>query len=271
MNRAVRLLGSTVGRPTAAAARRLRRRPQLTVLGWHRIDDSGTPLSTPVTVFEQQLDVLERLGCVVLPLEDAMRKLAAGELPDRAVVLTFDDGYASVLERAWPLLRERGLPATLFVVSGYLSEHQRFPWDTDAGDHVRLAGADAIKLAAHDGLDVGSHTVQHKWLPHLSDPELRTELTESREAIENLVGRPVDTLAYPVGGWNRRVRDAAAAAGYRIGVTVDRGGNSSGQHALAVRRSFAPDTVADFELVVGGALTWLRPLDRWRMRNGPPW
>jgi peptidoglycan/xylan/chitin deacetylase (PgdA/CDA1 family) len=100
---------------------------------------------------------------------------------------------------------------------------------------------------------------------------LRTELTESREAIENLVGRPVDTLAYPVGGWNRRVRDAAAAAGYRIGVTVDRGGNSSGQHALAVRRSFAPDTVADFELVVGGALTWLRPLDRWRMRNGPPW
>jgi peptidoglycan/xylan/chitin deacetylase (PgdA/CDA1 family) len=272
MNRAVRIAATTVARPIATGARVARRTPRLTVLGWHRIDDSGSSLSTPVAVFERQLDVLESSGAVVLALTDAVQRLTAHTLPDRAVVLTFDDGYASALERAWPKLRERGLPATLFLVSGYLTGRDRFPWDAaERGDHTRLADADAVRTAAHDGLDIGSHTVSHSWLPHLSDGGLAVELTESRRAISDLVDRPVDALAYPVGGWDRRVRDAAAAAGYSTAITVDRGVNGPLRDRLALRRSFAPDTVSDFELVMSEALTWLRPLDRWRTRKGPRW
>jgi peptidoglycan/xylan/chitin deacetylase (PgdA/CDA1 family) len=266
----VRATATTVARPIAAGVRRARRTPRLTVLGWHRIDDSGSSLSTPVAVFERQLDVLERVGAVVLALGDAVQRLGAGTLPHRAVALTFDDGYASVVECAWPKLRERGLPATLFLVSDYLTKRRRFPWDaTETGDHTRLADADAVQTAAHDGLDIGSHTVTHRWLPHLSDRELAVELTASRDEIAELIGRPVDQLAYPVGGWNRRVRDAAVAANYATAITVDRGVNGPHRDRLALRRSFAPDTERDFELVMHEALTWLRPVDRWRTRSGP--
>jgi peptidoglycan/xylan/chitin deacetylase (PgdA/CDA1 family) len=262
---------ATAARPFATGTRAIQRTPRLTVLGWHRVDDSGSELSTRPDVFEQQLDALERVGAVVLPLADAVRGAAAGDLPDRAVTLTFDDGYASVLDVAWPRLRERGLPATLFVVSGYLAGAHHFPWDGAGGEHTRLADADAVRVAARDGLDIGSHTVSHRWLPDLPAVELARELGESRRALERLLGRVVDAVAYPVGGWNQRVRDAAARAGYQLGVTVDRGRNGQRADRLALRRAFAPDTVTDFELLLAGAFTWLRPVDRWRMRNGPQW
>ncbi len=72
-----------------------------------------------------------------------------------------------------------------------------------------------------------------------------------------------------MGGWNSTIRDAAAAAGYKIGVTVDRGLNREARDPLALLRSIAPEGVADFGLVLDGAYTWLRPLDSWRARKGP--
>jgi peptidoglycan/xylan/chitin deacetylase (PgdA/CDA1 family) len=272
MKRGVRL-AARAARPVAHTVRAARRRPRLTVLGWHRIDDSGTPLSTPVSVFERQLDVLARLGADVLPLDAAVHRLAAGNLPDLAVALTFDDGYASVLETAWPRLRQRDLPATLFGVAGYFDGGRRFPWDRTGGEveSSRLATADEIRAAARDGLDVGSHTLSHRWLPWLSEDELAHELRASRAALEDVLGRRVGSIAYPMGGWDARVRDAAGDAGYAIGITVDRGTNPQHQDQLALRRAFAPRTVPDFELLMAGAYTWLRPLDRLRTRNGPPW
>lgn len=260
-------------RPLARIGRAVRRGPRLTMLGWHRIDDSGSALSTPVDVFRRQLDVLESNGIEVLPLDDALRRLRAGSLSPRAAVLTFDDGYASVLERAWPELRERGLPATLFVVSDYLCGSRCFPWDAadGAADHTRLAAADEIRVAASDGLDIGSHTVTHRWLPLLPAAELAEEMIGSRAFLEQLLGRPVRSMAYPMGGWNAHVRRAAEEAGYEVAVTVDRGTNGADQDRLAVRRAFAPSTVADFELLLAGAYTWLRPVDRWRTRGGASW
>jgi peptidoglycan/xylan/chitin deacetylase (PgdA/CDA1 family) len=260
-------------RPAARASRALRAGCAFTVVGWHRVDSHGGELSTPTDVFRRQLDALEQWGAAVLSLDEATRLCAAGASPDRAIVLTFDDGYASAVETAWPLLRERKLPATLFVVTGYLDGTSRFPWDAAerSADRTRLATAQQILGAAADGLDVGSHTVTHRWLPHLGAHDLNHELADSRVTLEGLLGRKVQSLAYPMGGWDATARAAAARAGYAIGVTVDRGLNAPRQDPLALRRSIAPNTVADFELMLDGALTWLRPLDVWRTRKGPRW
>lgn len=260
-------------RPVARASRAASPESRLTVLGWHRVDEAGGGLSTATDVFSGQLAALERWGATVLPLAEAMTRRAAGRLPDRAVVLTFDDGYASVLETAWPLLQRRGLPATLFVVSDYLDGTRRFPWDAaeQRAEHTRLATADQVVAAAADGLDIGSHTVSHRWLPHLDADEVKRELVDSRTALEALVERAITAAAYPMGGWNPAVRDAAAAAGYTAGITVDRGRNGARQHPLELRRAFAPDSVIDFELLLDGAFTWLRPLDALRTRNGVRW
>ncbi|WP_395692769.1 polysaccharide deacetylase family protein [Nocardioides sp.] len=269
----VRALGS-MARPVATTARRLSREPGLTVIGWHRVDGASSDgLSTGVDDFRRNLDVLEDWGATVLPLGAAVAALDEGVLPERAVSLTFDDGYASVVETAWPILRERGLTATLFVVTGYLSGAGRFAWDRAEPEHDRhrLASADELLAAAGEGLDLGSHTVTHPWLPRLDPDELKRELVESRTAMEELLGRPVDQIAYPTGGWSPVVRAAAADAGYRIGVTVDRGLNTVRIPRLSLRRSFAPTEAADLRLVLDGAYTLLRPLDTWRRRRGPSW
>ena len=269
----VRMLG-TLARPVATAGRRLSPRAGLTIIGWHRVDGPCSDgLSTGVDDFRRNLDVLEEWGATVLPLESAVAALDAGTLSDRAVCLTFDDGYASVVETAWPILRERGLPATLFVVSGYLSGTDRFAWDLAEPHHDRhrLATADELVVAAAEGLDLGSHTVSHPWLPRLDADEVKRELVESRAALEELLGRTVDSLAYPTGGWTPAVRSAAAEAGYRIGITVDRGLNTARTPRLSLRRSFAPTDPVDMRLVLDGAYTVLRPLDTWRRRQGPAW
>lgn len=257
-------------RPLTATARRRRREPGLTLIGWHRVDGSRTEgLSTGVADFRAHLDALEAADARVLPLDVAVARLRAGTLPERAVALTFDDGYASVVETAWPMLKERGLPATLFVVTGSLVGPMRFWWDeaeTDP-DRIRLATPDELREAAGQGLDLGSHSVTHPWLPGLEPALLDQELRESRDRLEDLLGRPVRSLAYPTGGWSDRVREAASRAGYTTGVTVDRGLNTARTHPLELRRSFVPASVADLRLILDGAYTYLRPLDTWRRRG----
>jgi peptidoglycan/xylan/chitin deacetylase (PgdA/CDA1 family) len=272
MRSGVRALGR-LACPVARASRRLATRNGLTIIGWHRVDGNSRGLSTGVDAFRRHLDVLEAWGATVLPLDQAVRDLAAGALPDRAVSLTFDDGYASVVETAWPLLRERSLPATLFAVTGYLTADLRFAWDRDEPEHdrFRLATSDQLVAAADEGLDIGSHTVTHPWLPRLEQPRLETELAESRQTLGDLLGREITSVAYPTGGWDPRVRAAAERAGYGIGVTVDRGLNSARVPQLSLRRAFVPDDPRDLRLILDGAYTVLRPLDRWRSRGGPDW
>lgn len=270
MTRAV----ATATRPVVEAGLRIRASRGLTIIGWHRVDGRRSDgLSTGVDDYCRHLDVLEEWGAVVLPLEEAVERLRAGTLPRRAVVLTFDDGYASVVETAWPRLRERGWPATLFVVTDSLVRELQFAWDGHESGHerLRLATADELVAAAEEGLDLGSHTVTHAWLPRLGRAELDRELVESRVAMEGLLGREVTSIAYPTGGWRRATLDRAAAAGYRIGITVDRGLNSARTNPLSLRRTFAPSDQVDLRLVLAGAYTYLRPLDTLRNRKGPDW
>lgn len=270
MTRAV----ATATRAVTGATRRARPGRGLTIVGWHRVDGRESDgLSTGVDDFCRHLDVLDEWGADVLPLDEAVDRLREGTLPPRAVVLTFDDGYASVIETAWPQLRERGMPATLFVVTDSLDRELSFAWDGHESGHqrLRLATADELVAAAAEGLDLGSHTVSHAWLPRLQGVELDHELVESRAAMERLLGREVTSIAYPTGGWRPITRDRAAAAGYRIGLTVDRGLNTARANPLSLRRTFAPHDPLDFRLVLDGAYTFLRPLDTLRNRRGPDW
>lgn len=266
MTRAAGLLAS----PGAALSGAVRA-GGLTLVGWHRIGARDGGLSTTFADFCRHLDVLEDWGASVLPLDEAARLLVEGGLPERAVALTFDDGYASVLEQAWPELRRRGLPATMFAVSGYLDDVRRFPWDHGAGADAdtRVAGAAEVVAAAAEGLDIGSHTVTHRWLPHLDRAERREELVRSRKELEDLLGRAVTSFAYPMGGWNADVRDDVEEAGYRLGITVERGRNGAAHDPLALRRWFAFDRAVDFRRQLAGAYDWMRPIERRRTRGGP--
>lgn len=248
------------------------RTPPLTLIGWHRLGRaSGDGLTTTFDDFRRHLDVLEEWGATVLPLDDAVARMAAGTLPPRAVALTFDDGYASVSEQAWPELHRRGLPATMFVVSGYLDARRTFSWDRNDSDleRIRLVDRPGLLEAAAGGLDIGSHTVSHRWLRHLNPREVAVELTASRSGLEDLLQRPVHSFAYPMGGWTPAIRAQVAAAGYDAAITVDRGRNGRAHDPLSLRRCFAFDRADDLRLQLDGGFTWVRPIDTLRQRRGP--
>lgn len=124
--------------------------------------------------------------------------------------VTFDDADGSVLERALPVLAELGLHGTAFV-----------PIDV-VGRAGALGWADLEELAA-SGWEIGSHTCTHPVLTGLADRELHHELRASREQLEERLGRPCTSLAYPFGIADRRVVAAAVATGYTAACTVDGG------------------------------------------------
>lgn len=164
----------------------------------------------------------------------------------RQLALTFDDGFKDTLTTAAPVLQELGIPMTVFVTA----------------EHVRAPGSlylskDELRELAQFAL-VGAHGDRHRPLDELSDAELSAELSDSKKFLEDAIGKPVDTLSYPHGRVDRRVRDAAAAAGYRLGGCSRYGLNRPGRDPLLLCRTeiTAYDSVSDLDLKVDGHWDW---------------
>ncbi len=158
-------------------------------------------------------------------------ELFAGEGP--GVLLSFDDGFASHVEVALPVLHEHGAPAVFFVTT----QHVEDPHDWLPATR-RTAAAEPGSEIAHDLYDgmslvqlreasadplvtIGSHTLHHPFLTRLDDGELVRELAASKDYLEEATGSTVDLFAYPTGDYDRRVAEAVRAAGYRAAFAED--------------------------------------------------
>lgn len=264
MRTVARFAATAAGRLVEAAGR-AERAGGLVILGYHRIDDGGG-LGIHPDEFERHLEWIEEAGLEVVDVE--AEPAPAGRRP--RIAITFDDGYASVAEVAWPALRARRWPATLYVVAGCLERGASLPWDGDADErHRRLLDAPDVAALAADGMRIGAHSWSHRYLPHVPPGEWPRELADARARLEEVVGHQVTTFAYPAGGWHRRLREAVAVAGYATAVTCDRGRNTAGSDRLALRRHIveaAPVALGD---QVRGHYDFLRLADdaRRHVRN----
>lgn len=180
--------------------------------------DATRSLSVSPRLLATQLAALADLGYTGLTFSRLRDAIALGEgLPDRAVVLTFDDGYEDFHSVALPLLERHGFPATVFVTTG---------WVRDAGADAagqpldRMLSWGQVAEAAAAGMEVGAHSHSHPQLDQLAQSALLQELRTSKALLEDLLGHPVRSLAYPYGYSNRRVRAAAAAVGYDAAAAV---------------------------------------------------
>ena len=158
---------------------------------------------------ESQIRYLKRRGYRFLTAEELLEE---GAPRKRTAVLTFDDGFRSWLTDVAPLLRRLGVRGTFYVSPGLFGT-QHFDVPGDAG---RLLEEDEARALAEDGMELGSHSISHPDLRTLDGPELASELRESKEAVEQLTGRPCRTFAYPFGLYDERVTQAAAEAGYEL-------------------------------------------------------
>ncbi|MDX1380345.1 MAG: polysaccharide deacetylase family protein [Xanthomonadales bacterium] len=189
---------------------------RLLVLTWHAVDERASVISTPPGRFRRQLDQLAEHGCRGMGLAEAFRqRAAAGRFPREAVVLTFDDGYRSVVEHALPALGAHGFTGTVFLASGLVGlsadrARARNPaLDRELLDRDLLDWDEAAALR-QAGWEIGSHSVSHPDLTRLDAAAQARELGDSKAQLEQGLNISVRSFAYPYGRLNRSVRDAAA-------------------------------------------------------------
>lgn len=183
--------------------------------------------------FEEQMRYLKSRGYRVINLKQFIEFVSLKrQLPQKSVLLTFDDGYRSFLQYAQPVLKELGFTATLFVYTDYVG----------AGGNA-FSWADLKKLAA-EGFDVQAHSKSHGDMVRAAgepaneyDRRLEAELTQPRMLFQKNLGFDPNILAYPYGRQDDTVVRRTKERGYIAAFTVRRQGNSSFVDPLRIHRS----------------------------------
>jgi peptidoglycan/xylan/chitin deacetylase (PgdA/CDA1 family) len=169
------------------------------LLVYHDVRDGPRPLCVSPSLFAEHLDVLADCAANVVTVSQLARALRQGRLRDRTVCLTFDDGFASVVDEAAPRLAERGFAATVFCVAGHLGGLNDWPSQPAWVERRPLASAGRLGGLAAAGIEIGAHGFDHARLDRADGKVLRREVSDARVAIEQSVGSPVRSFAYPYG------------------------------------------------------------------------
>jgi peptidoglycan/xylan/chitin deacetylase (PgdA/CDA1 family) len=214
---------------------------KLTILMYHRIDELESGVRHPGNLvapaeFARQLDALQSWGYQSISFGQWLAYRAQptpGSIPDKPLIVTFDDGYRCFDRHAWPVLRAHGMGATVFLVAGQIGGTNA--WDRD---EVALPLLDATRILAlqAEGVQFGSHTVTHRPLARIAATDAREELSRSRQILTDLLGRDVDVLAYPFSNQSSEVRHIAREAGYACAVRGKGRMNQPGTDAYGLRR-----------------------------------
>ncbi|MBX5443869.1 polysaccharide deacetylase family protein [Sphaerobacter sp.] len=188
-------------------------------------DPIGRDLSVSPERFAEQMAWLAQEGYTPITLgELADVRARRRALPPKPIVLTFDDGYRDFYTTAFPVLRQYGFKATLFVITGVVGQEPYVTWDM-------IAEIDRSGL-----VEIGSHTVSHNQLPSLGEAQVRAEAVDSKQVLEAHLGHPVRAFCYPVGRVDARSVAAVRDAGYEIAVTTQGGRATAEQDSLLLPR-----------------------------------
>lgn len=176
------------------------------VLMYHSIDDSSSVVSIPPKVFEWQMQWISDRGYQVLPLRQIVKRIKDGiGFSQPSISITFDDGYESVYQNAFPTLVKFGFPATIFLVSGYVGKTNNWPGQPTSISQRPLANWDQIREMDQHDIEFGSHTVSHPRLDQISTDDARFEIYNSKTMIEQKLGHAIDLFAFPYGKYNQDV------------------------------------------------------------------
>ena len=189
--------------------------PGVPVLNYHQIEEkNGNPLTLWPDQFEAQMAYLADEGYTTITIDEMMDALENGTpLPEKPVIITFDDGYADNYEYAYPILKKYGFKATIFLIYDFTNTYPNYlTWEQ-------------INEMKESGLiHFESHTMTHANLAELnSADELRHEIADSHDLLSEKLGYDMHYIAYPGGRVNAEIEEITRAAGYRGGFTVHYG------------------------------------------------
>lgn len=218
------------------------------VLMYHRVvvalTERDSANSVSPAAFERQMAYIKRHGYRVLTMDEYAAMTRAGKgFPPRSVVITFDDGVLDNYTQAYPVLLKYGLPAVMFVPSADVGLK-------DAGWSTPQMGWDQLREMSAHGVTIGSHTLTHAYLPDVNLERSGREIAESKKTLEQQLGRRIDYLAYPTGGFSDDIKRQAREAGYAAAFTTNRGRDRMNRDLYELKRIRIKDTDGAIELWV---------------------
>lgn len=192
------------------------------------------------------MEVLLAAGYSFVTVAEFARRIGPDGPPAGLAALSLDDGLRDNNEVLLPILREYGIPATVYVTTGLIGK--TYPWIT--GD-VPMMVEDEIRELADAGIEIGAHTITHPNMAELDHAQCLTEMTESRRELERITGRTVETFAYPACHYGHAAVAAAEEAGFVAAVTCGGAGNWD---RFTIKRSLitGKDGLPSFALKVAG-------------------
>lgn len=185
----------------------------LPILMYHHIrdfndpgDQAGITLSVSPTDFNKMLDLIEEKDYNTITFRDILE----GNVPDKSVILTFDDGYENFYENAYPELLRRGLKAVSYIIVNNI------------GKKSYLNESQIIEMS-NSGIEIGSHTLSHPDLSKSSESTIKKEILNSKTSLESKIGKKIYSICYPAGKYNEAVLNYVREAGYSFAVTTNTG------------------------------------------------
>jgi len=216
------------------------------IITYHKISSQKEFGLTTITpqIFRKQMELLSEKGFKAI----TFKHFASNQkLPQKPIIISFDDTYKSVYENAFPIMMDHKFPGVLFVISDYMGKKNN--WEAYPIQRKYYhANEDEISEMLENDFEVGSHGKTHQFLPYLSREDIQLELIESKQLLENKFETDVITCCYPYGGYNGHVTMIAKSAGYSYGMgNLKIILNSTNEHLSLQRRSiYAKDSLSIF-------------------------
>ena len=187
------------------------------ILTYHSIDNSGSAISIAEATLRSHVTWLASGKVQVTPLDS----LTTVPADTHAVAITFDDGFQNFADVAWPLLKQHGLPVTLFVVTQWVGRNNAWNGKDEPGiPTLPLMTWDTIRRLVDEGLTLGSHGRTHAHLPGLDDVAIAEEIAGSADDIHRATSIRPAGFCFPFGEFDER-SVALARAHYDLAVTTD--------------------------------------------------
>ncbi|MBD3311533.1 MAG: polysaccharide deacetylase family protein [Candidatus Magasanikbacteria bacterium] len=174
--------------------------------------------------FEDILEYIKKIGYNDLFTEEAVEYINRGVLPEKAIIISFDDGAKDFYDKAWPILRKYKIKSSVYLMTGVKGDN----W----------LSKDQIKELSDSGLvEFGSHTRYHEYLTRVDMQTARAELGDSKKYLDDLLDKEIKIISYPFGLYNQDIIEMAKGLGYRAGLTIKSGSWQSKENLFEIRRN----------------------------------
>jgi peptidoglycan/xylan/chitin deacetylase (PgdA/CDA1 family) len=212
---------------------------------YHSINyEKNNPLRVPKAKFAAEMKWLYTNGYHTLSLDELYNAISKGKsVPEKSVVLTFDDGYSDNYRSAFPIIKQYHFKATVFMITSKI-------------DKFLYLKSDQLKEMDRNGFSVESHTVTHPHLDSLSYKQQYKELTDSKAKLAALLGHSVDYMAYPYGNFNSSAIAAAKKAGYKLCFRMKGGMGTLNDNHYEFPRAYVGENLKDFISRVKGTANY---------------